>query len=109
MSWKIVYTAQARQDLRSIYEYICHELRAPISAAKQSERIMQSIRELQNMPLRYRLFDNEPWRRMGLRFFPVDNYLIYYWPKEDSNVINIVRVIYGGRDVRKQLTETMEF
>ena len=29
MSWDIVYTAQARQDVRDTYEYIALELLAP--------------------------------------------------------------------------------
>lgn len=34
MSWDIVYTAQARQDLRDIYEYIALELLAPEAACR---------------------------------------------------------------------------
>ena len=60
MSWDIVYTAQARQDLRDIYEYIA-----------------------------------------------LDNYLIFYLPEEPQNTVSIVGIMYGGRDVRRQLSETV--
>ncbi len=60
MSWDIVYTAQARQDLRDIYEYIALELFAPENAAGQTQ-----------------------------------------------NTVNIVRIMYDGRDVRRQLNETV--
>lgn len=43
MSWKIKYTAQAREDLRDIYEYIALGLLAPENAAGQTRRIMQAI------------------------------------------------------------------
>ncbi|MDD3363124.1 MAG: type II toxin-antitoxin system RelE/ParE family toxin [Hespellia sp.] len=109
MSWRIVYSLQARQDLRSIFEYIFNELCAPDTAANQSRRIMKSIRDLEEMPLRYRLYEDEPWNSMGLRFFPVDNYLVFYLPNETKNAVNIVRIMYGGRDIRKQLNETIEF
>lgn len=43
MSWKIKYTAQAREDLRDIYEYIALGLLAPENAVGQTRRIMQAI------------------------------------------------------------------
>ena len=109
MSWKIVYTSRAREDLRNIFEYIFNELCAPDTAVNQTRRIMQSIRSLDDNPMRYRLREDEPWHSMGLRFFPVDNYLVLYLPKEGKKVVNIVRIMYGGRDIRKQLNGTIEF
>ena len=100
MSWDIVYTAQARQDLRDIYEYIAFELLAPENAAGQTQRIMKTIRSLEEMPMRHQLYGEEPWHSRGIRFLPVDNYLIFYLPEEPQNTVNIVRIMYGGRDVR---------
>ena len=84
MSRDIVYTAQARQDLRDIYEYIALELLAPETAAGQTQRIMKMIRSLGEMPMRHHLYEEEP-----------------------QNTVNIVRIMYGGRDVRRQLNETV--
>ncbi|MDE6750943.1 MAG: type II toxin-antitoxin system RelE/ParE family toxin [Lachnospiraceae bacterium] len=106
MSWNIVYTAQARKDLRDIYEYIALELFVPETAAGQTQRIMKAIRSLEEMPMRHRLYGEEPWHSQGIRFFPVDNYLIFYLPEEPQNTVNIVRIMYGGRDIRMQLNET---
>lgn len=33
MSWNVVYSVKARQDLRSIYEYIAYKLLVPETAA----------------------------------------------------------------------------
>jgi len=109
MSWKVFYSAQARQDLRNIYEYIANELCVPDTATNQTRRIIQNIRSLDKMPLRFRLYEDEPWHSMGLRFFPVDNYLVFYLPKETDEIVNIVRIIYGERDIRKQFSKTIEF
>lgn len=109
MSWKVVYSAQARQDLRLIYEYIANELCVPDTATNQTRRIMQNIRSLDEMPLRFRLYEDEPWHSIGLRFFPVDNYLVFYLPKVNDEIVSIVRIMYGGRDIRKQLSEAIEF
>lgn len=60
------------------------------------------------MPMRYTRYEEEPWHSQGLRFLPVDNYLIFYLPDEITSVVNIIRIMYGGRDVKKQLSETVE-
>ena len=69
MSWNIVYTAGARHDLRDIYEYIAYDLLVPDTAAGQTQRIMKEIRALNEMPMRFRLYGEEPWYSAGLRFF----------------------------------------
>ncbi|MCM1467696.1 MAG: type II toxin-antitoxin system RelE/ParE family toxin [Alistipes sp.] len=69
MSWNIVYTAQAKQDLRDIYEYIAFELLAPETATGQTRRIMKTIRSLEEMPMRHRLYEEEPWHSQGASFF----------------------------------------
>lgn len=109
MRYKIFYTSGAKRDLRSIYSYISEELLAPDTAAGQVQRIMKEIRSLEDMPMRYRLYDDEPWHDLGLRFFPVDNYLVFYLPDESANIVRIVRIMYGGRDIRRQLGETTEY
>ena len=41
-----------------------------------------------------------------VRFLPVDNYIVFYLPKDDSGTVNIIRIIYGGRDMKCQTMET---
>lgn len=106
MSFEVQYTVKARQDLRNIYEYIAYDLLVPETAARQAQRIMKEIEALNEMPMRYRLYDDEPWHRQEVRFFPVDNYLVFYLSDKAKHTVYIVRIIYGGRDIRKQLEET---
>lgn len=67
---------------------------------------MEEIRSLNEMPMRYRLYDDEPWHSQRVRFFPVNNYLVFYLPDETKTTVHVVRIIYGGRDIKKQLSET---
>lgn len=106
MSSEVIYSARARQDLRNIYVYISYDLLVPETATRQTRRIMKEIRSLDEMPIRHRLYDDEPWHSQGVRFFPVDNYLVFYLPDETKNTVYIVRIIYSGRDIKKQLSET---
>ncbi len=108
MIYDVVYTAEARQDLRDICEYIAYELLVPEIASSQVDRIMKAARSLEQMPMRYTRYEEEPWYSQGLRFLPVDNYLIFYLPDETTRVVNIIRIMYGGRDVKRQLRETIE-
>ena len=107
MIFNVVYSSEARQDLRDIYEYIAYELLEPDIAAGQTNRIMKAARSLEQMPMRHRLYEEEPWHSQGLRFLPVDNYLIFYLPDDNNNIVNIIRIMYGGRDVKKQLEDTV--
>lgn len=108
MIFHVAYSAEARQDLRDIYEYIACELLVPETAAGQTERIMKAIRSLEQMPMRHRLYEEEPWHSQGLRVLPADNYLVFYLPDENSATVNIIRIMYGGRDIDKQLNESQK-
>ena len=101
-----MYTAGAKKDLRNVFRYISEELFAPENAARQTDRIMAAIRKLDTMPNRNRLYEEEPWHSRGLRFFPVDNYLVFYKTNDETETAYIVRIMYVGRDVHKQLSQT---
>ena len=109
MSMKIVYTHAARQDLREIYEYIAFSLLAPDTARSLTERIMADIRSLENFPARNPLYKDEPWYSQGVRFLPVKNYLVFHTVKSETETVSIARIMYGGRDISKQLKETTEW
>ena len=94
---------QADNDLRGIFEYIAFELLAPENAAGQLDRLEEAISNLDHMPEKYRLYEREPWRSRGLRVFPVDNYLVFYIPDTETKIVTVIRVMYGGRDVDKEL------
>lgn len=104
MSFNVVYSAESRQDLRDIYQYIAYELLEPETAAGQAERIMKAVKSLDEMPMRHRRYEEEPWYSQGIRFLPVDNYIVFYQPDESTNTVNIVRIMYSGRDVKNQIS-----
>lgn len=103
MSYEIRMTPQARNDLRGIFEYIAFTLQSPQNAAGQLDRLEGSIDSLEQMPERFRVYDKEPWRSRNLRIMPVDHYLVFYIPNREEETVTIIRVIYGGRDIDRQL------
>lgn len=106
MKWDVYYSAQARLDIRNIYEYIACDLLVPETAVGQTQRIMKKIRLLNNMPMRNQLYSDEPWNSQGLRYMLVDNYLVFYLPNEINHSVNIIRIMYAGRDIEQQLSST---
>ena len=103
---KVVYTQAAREDLMNIYEYISQTLLAPDAARALSEQIMAGARSLCELPEREPLWKWEPWRSLGVRFLPVKNYLLFFTLDQATETVCVVRILYGGRDVNRQLEKT---
>ncbi len=103
MKYDVILTERAENDLRGIFEYIAFELLAPENAAGQLERIEEKILSLVDSPERFRLYDREPWKSRNTRVVPVDNYVIFYIPDKDKARVTVIRIMYSGRDIDKQL------
>jgi toxin ParE1/3/4 len=89
-------TSKAAQDLISIGEFIAaHDLRA---ADRLLNRIDATCRLLAQQPELGTLRED---LALKLRFFPVDNYLIFYRPIPEG--IEVIRVLHRARDFRGQL------
>ena len=55
MTFHIDYSIVARHDIREIYQYIAYHLCQPGAASRQINHIMEEIRSLEFMPMRYKL------------------------------------------------------
>ena len=103
MIYEVELSEQADSDLRGIFEYIAFELQSPENASGQLERLEEQILSLDTMPERYRKYEKEPWKSRGLHVLPVDNYVVLYISDSDKRVVTILRIMYAGRDIDKQL------
>ena len=105
MTYEVEIAKQAGVDLREIYEYIAFALLSPINAAGQLDRLEAAIESLAEMPARHPEYKKEPWKSRGLRFVPVDNYLVFFIPNDEKSLVTVIRVMHGARDVEKQLNQ----
>ena len=105
MNYEVELSMQADADLRGIYEYIAFTLLAPENASGQLERLEEGILSLEQYPMRHKEYEKEPWRSRGLRVFPIDNYVVFYIPDEGTKVVTVIRVMYCGRNIDKELKE----
>lgn len=105
MNMNLVYTDSAKEDLKAIFNYIAFDLSSPNTAEKILEGIFCEIRALEESPELFPLYRDNPWRDLGIRSFPVKNYVMFYIADMKTNTVSILRVMYGGRDMNKQLEE----
>ena len=96
MKYDVTFTEQAENDLRGIFEYIAFDLLSPENAAGQLDRIEEKILSLGEYPKKFRQYEREPWKSRNTRVVPVD---------KTKKLVTVIRVMYSGRDVDKQLDE----
>ena len=104
-NYLIIYSDEALQDLREIFEYIAGELREPAIAAAQINRIREQVRSLGHFPARNKKVAWEPWRSMGMRQMPVDNFIAFYTIDDTQPAVQIVRIFYGKRDIESYIRQ----
>ena len=103
MKFEVELAEKADRDLRNIFLYIAVDLSAPENAERQINRLWDAILSLDELPERYRRYEDEPWYSRGMRVLPIDNFVILYIPYLEEKVVRIVTVMYGGRDISEQL------
>ena len=103
MKYSIVLTETAQADLSEIFRYIAVELRSMQNANSQLSRIEKAIASLDQMPERYRTYHKKNWHQRNTRIMPVDNYLVFYVPNQENRTVTVMRIMYGGRYIDKQL------
>lgn len=108
MSFQIEFTKKAKEDLNEIYSYIAFTLLSPDVAKEMYYSIIKGIQSLDELPLRNAVMNDEPWKSLGLRKCFIKNYTAFYLVDETNPRVRIVRIMYSGRDIQKQLSETEE-
>lgn len=102
MKYSIILSPEALNDIDSIYSYIADTLREKEIAIKMIRQIENNILSLNELPNRFRLYDEEPWKSRGLHIMSVKKYLVFYIPDDENQTVNVLRVIYGSRDIERE-------
>ncbi len=104
MNYQITLTPQAIEQIHQTMLYIAQTLQEPQSANSWEDLLYQEISDLNFMPSRYPLTEEEPWRTYGIHKMPVKNFLVYYLIDEENKNVSVTAVIYGRRDQLAALT-----
>jgi toxin ParE1/3/4 len=105
MNLRVSLTEQAKRDLRDIYEYIAFTLLEPGVAKKLMHRILQKLGMLGESSGNYPVYQEEPWKTRGLRRINIGNYSGFYLVAK--NEVQVIRILYGGRDIGTILKESV--
>lgn len=105
MSYSISFTKEAKQDLRSISNYVKFKLKSPMAAKNLIDKIQEQVKALAQFPERFQLYEMEPWHSRNLRMVAVNNFVILYIPDLKNNVVYIYRIMYGKRDIATILSD----
>jgi toxin ParE1/3/4 len=96
--YDIEITEPAENDLIEIGHYIKYELLEPQIALKTIDKISSKILELENMPLRNELVNDERLAIQGIRKLVVNNYIVFYNVSEKFKMVTIIRILYAKRN-----------
>jgi len=98
--WRVFTKRQAEEDANEIWFYIAQDnpraAEAFLSAIEESSSILSTVPEIGS--LRY-FYHPE---LQGLRFYPLkkfEKYLMFYRTVANEEVVEIVRIMHGARDL----------
>nr|WP_325230329.1 type II toxin-antitoxin system RelE/ParE family toxin [uncultured Oscillibacter sp.] len=105
--YKILYTQTAVKDLEDKADYISFQLQDPALAQKWYLRLRNLIQgSLTTFPLKYPVYDVEPWKEKGIRLFLTRGDVVLYSVDLEKQVVYIRGICTKGRDLSAHLEET---
>ena len=103
--WNVTVTPEFGDDIRNIHAYISNTLLEPAIAKNLIDRLLKSVGELSELPLRHPIYEKEPWQSRALRKMTVGNYVVFYLTREETRSVIVLHVFYAGRNIEKCLEE----
>lgn len=92
-------TKRAESDLDGIVSYITVDLANPQAASDFVDKLQDTIEEARAFPKSGSLVHNEFLQIENVRKKLVGNYIMYYLLDIDENIIYILRIVYGKRNL----------
>lgn len=104
--YEIVYTETAARDIEEKADYIAAQFHDPYLAEDWYLRLKKDLQnQLSTLPLKYPLYDVEPWNQRGIREYTSRNDVVLYSVDEKGFQVYIRAVCTKGRDLAAHLKE----
>ena len=103
MIYKISYTRTAINELTGIVEYITYKLCNKKAAKDLVNKITKSIDLLSIAPFMHKLYDIDPWDKMNMHIYSVNNYAIVYVINLEKEEVIITHIVNSKMDINEQL------
>jgi len=93
--YQVHITTAAERDLNRAADYIEFSLKNPQAADDLIDEAETMLSSLSHMPKRFALVDDKLLAALGIRFVQVKNYLAFYVIDQASQIVHILRFLYG--------------
>jgi len=106
---KVSYRQAARDDLIRQFRYYLVVQDRPDVAVRFREAVRRTVAALRARPLVGARYQSDNPRLVNLRSWPVENFeanRIYYLL--ESDVLEVIRILHGSRDIQRILTGNQE-
>lgn len=94
----VVFTEPAEYDLMDIEYYIYVDLSNPQASGRITEGIIQVVEKLADYPVGHPLVGDPLLRDVGLGMTRFDNYNIFYYYHQSTDIVYIIRILYNKVD-----------
>lgn len=94
---------QAERDLYDILHYIEFGLQEPNIAEKFYKKVNEKISNLDVNPKKYQIVDEIVIKRLELRKFSVNNYIVFYKVYDSDKIVQVLRILYAKRNWKEIL------
>lgn len=94
---------QAEKDLYDILHYIEFGLQEPNIAKRFYKKVNEQISNLNINPKKYPIVDEIVIKRLELRKFSVNNYIIFYKVYDSDKIVYVLRILYAKRNWKEIL------
>ncbi len=103
--FKFQFVQKATEDLDGIVFYLNHQLGNSKAARRFLADLNTVIQEACAFPESGSPLDNELFPNKTVRKKLIGSYILYYLPDVDAQIIYILRIIYGRRNLDEILRE----
>jgi len=103
VKYEVILETTAISDLHSILDYITDVLKEPQIARRIFSAIEEKVLSLDALPHRQGVVKDEPYKSLGVRWLPIENYTVFYIIDEDSQKVHVLRILYSRRNWKEIL------
>ena len=104
MSYRVIVSKQAQDDVDSMVRYIRDAFGAPMTASKKYDLIMEVLLEiLPEHPLWQHPSWGDSYRGQQVYVYNVDNYRIFHVPNQSRRQTRVIRVLHYLQDSQRHL------
>ena len=96
-NFNIHYSEDFEEDLRGIYTHVAYNLQNPLAASELVNRIISVAEALRIFPKIHRVRRKKSGKE--IRITIAKNFNILYSVDDGKNVVNILRALYGRRNI----------